>query len=254
MKLRHLAAIVFVAVMTTVCIRLGFWQISRLHEKQALNAAQRAALAAPPVNLGDAAIPVAAVQSRRVAITGTFDERHQFLLAGHVLDGSPGVSVVTPLVQADGERAVLVERGWLPADDASTGHPERFPEPGVRTVTGMAVPLQSGRGGPALHAIRSDSASLWSARWVDGDSIGARVPYALAAFIVRELPGAGVPDLPRRTVPRPYDEDMHRNYAIQWFLFAVILLGGSVILAWKSRHPKLREVVPPMPRMPGSRD
>ena len=171
-----------------------------------------------------------------VAATQYLARRCQILLAGRAHDGSPGVSAVTPLVLDGGARAVLVERGWLYADDASTAHPERYPEPGPRAVIGIAEPLAGGRGGPPMRAVPSDSAKLWSMRWLDRDSLAPRLPYALAGFVVRQLPGEGIPGRPLRLPPRAYDETMHLSYAIQWFLFAAILLGGSTILAFTRRR------------------
>ena len=246
MKLRHILAAVFVIGMSAVCVRLGFWQLSRLREKQVLNVALRSARALPPVHVTDPTTDVAAVRGRRVVIAGSYDEHRQILLSGRANAGSPGVSVVTPLVFADGTHAVLVERGWLYSGDAARAHPERFPEPGARTVIGVAEPLMSGRGGPALMAVRSDSAALWSTRWLDRATLAARLPYALAGFYVKQLPGADVPPMPVRRDPLPYDEAMHLGYAVQWFLFATILSVGSLVLAW-TRRRRSDAMVPPPP-------
>ena len=241
MKLRHIVAALFVIGMSAVCVRLGFWQLSRLREKQAMNVTLRGALALPPVRIDDPRVEVAAVRGRRVEIRGTYDERHQFLLSGRANAGSPGVSVVTPFVIAGGSRAVLVERGWLYSDDASRANPERYPEPGARTVIGVAESLISGRGGPPLLAVRSDSAAIWSGRWLDGDTVAARVPYALAAFYVKQLPDSGLPAMPVRRPPLPHDEAMHLGYAVQWFMFATILSIGSLILVWSRRRKVARQ-------------
>ena len=251
MKLRHLLAAVFVIGMSAVCVRLGFWQLARLGEKQAMNVALRGALAQPPVRINASPADVAAVRGRRVEVAGVYDERRQFLLSGRANAGSPGVSVVTPLVSQDGTHAVLIERGWLYSDDAARAHPERYPERGARTVIGVAEPLLAGRGGPPLLAVRSDSAALWSTRWLDGDSIAARVPYALAGFYVKQLPAADVPPMPVRRVPAPYDEAMHLGYAIQWFVFATILSVGSLVLVW-SRRRRAGAEAPALPTGPRS--
>lgn len=242
MKLRVVLAAFFVVGMSALCVRLGFWQLSRLHEKQALNAALRSALAQPPM-IVEAPLPAASVvQGRRIQVEGEYDERHQILLAGRANQGSPGVHVVTPLLIAN-DRAVLVDRGWLYSDDAATAHPERVPEPGPRSVVGIAEALIGGRGGSALAMIRSDSATLVSARWLDRDSLATRFPYRLAEFSVRQLPARGVPAQPLRTNPTPHDEMMHLSYAIQWFSFATILVVGSLILTLRRKRPT--EVVPP---------
>ena len=247
MRVRNVAAALFVVVMTATCVRLGFWQLSRLREKQALNAALRSALARPPLWITGIETPVDSVRGRRVELRGVYDERRQILLAGRAHDGAPGVSVVTPLL-VDPGHAVLVERGWLYSDDASTAHPERDPEPGTHVVIGMAAPFPVGRRGPSWRQVASDSATLWSTRWLDPDSLAARLPYAVAGFAVRQLPGAGVSPRPLRTPPAAYDEMMHVSYAVQWFLFAAILSGGSLILAFGRRRPVPTLVPPARPR------
>jgi cytochrome oxidase assembly protein ShyY1 len=37
---------------------------------------------------------------------------------------------------------------------------------------------------------------------------------------------------------------MHLGYAVQWFLFGAILLGGSAILAWSRRRGAGRPTAP----------
>ncbi|MBI5711545.1 MAG: SURF1 family protein [Candidatus Eisenbacteria bacterium] len=235
MKPRSLAVAAAVLLVAAVCVRLGFWQLSRRHEKQRLNRSQAAALAAAPLRLGSAAAPLDSVRDRRVELTGRFDERRQVVLAGRAHAGSPGVEVVTPLLLADGS-AVLVDRGWLYAGDAATARPQQFPEPGERAVTGFARPLERGAGGAPWRRLPADLLELWSARALDPDSLAARFPYALAPWFVRELPGPGVPGRPLRTPPRKLDEFMHLSYAIQWFVFAAILLGGSLAVARARRR------------------
>jgi cytochrome oxidase assembly protein ShyY1 len=80
-----------------------------------------------------------------------------------------------------------------------------------------------------------DGLELWSTRTLDADSLKARFPYAIAPWVVRQLPGDGVPAEPVRTAPEPLDDLMHLGYAIQWFLFATILVFGSALVALRRR-------------------
>ena len=233
MTVRSVLTALLVGAVAAVCVRLGFWQISRLHEKQALNAAIDRALALPPLELRDLDAPVDSVAGRRVAVRGTYDEAHQVLLSARVHEGAPGVNVVTPLVA--GGKAVLVDRGWMSAGDAATARPQNFPEPGEREVVGIAESIPSGVGGPAIRVLEADSVSLLSMRRLDRDSLAGRFTYALAPFVVRQLPGANLPRNPVRIPPKHFDESMHVSYAVQWFLFAVILVVGSIALAWSRR-------------------
>jgi surfeit locus 1 family protein len=239
MKPRTWIALLAVVVMASVCVRLGFWQLARWREKQALNARQRAALAEAPLR---APWPRSQeVAGRVVEVRGRFDETRQVLLSGRARKGAPGVEVVTPLLMGDGAPAVLIDRGWLYSADAATARPQDYREPGLRVVRGLAEPLTSGAGrrsraDTALRELRAQGISLYSARRLDAHALEQRWPYVLSPFMIRQLPGPGVPAQPARAEPRRYDETMHLSYAVQWFLFAAILTGGSAVLAWTRRR------------------
>jgi surfeit locus 1 family protein len=247
MSVRSLLVALVVVAVAAVCVRLGFWQVSRLHEKQRLNAALREAMARPPMDV--TADIAAATPGRRVRLQGRYDETRQVLLAARAHEGSPGVHVVTPLLVGD-SLAVLVDRGWLPSADASYALPQRYPEPGPRDVVGIAAALSSVTPTVPPRVLESDSVTLLSARQLDPAALSSRFPYRLAGIVVRQLPGPGVPDDPVREPPRPYDEMMHLSYAIQWFTFAAILLVGSSLLARRRRRESMG-TVPLPPRLPG---
>src|SRR5262245_17228568 len=162
-------------------------------------------------------------------------------------EGEPGVEVVTPLLVPGATTAILVNRGWLPADDAATARPQDHPEPGEQTIEGVAEAMKRGAGPPGPRALTApggaaagapagDSVALFTVRWLDADSIAPRLPYPIAAYVLRQRPGVGVPGLPRRSVRPLYDATMHLSYAIQWFLFAVLIPGGTAALAWSRRR------------------
>jgi surfeit locus 1 family protein len=248
MRAPWFVVVLVILVSASVCVRLGFWQISRLHEKRALNAALRQAENAPPIVVSGEPPPAAQASHRALAATGRFDEAHQFLLSGRSHRGAPGVEVVTPFRVEGARTALLVNRGWLPAPDAATARPDQHPEPGERTVRGIAEDLRHGAGGRSPRVIPVREYALWSVRWLDQDSVAARLPYPIAGYVLRQSPGPGVPDMPRRSVPQPYNEMTHLSYAIQWFLFATIMLGGSAALAWSRRRAAARLPAPEVSR------
>ena len=242
-------------LVAAVCVRLGFWQLSRLHEKQALNQGLRSALAAPPLDLAgaDAAAasrPAGALQGARYFARGRYDESRQFLLMGRAHDGDPGVEVVTPLLPEDGSAAVLVNRGWIPSIDGATAQPERFPAAGERTIVGLAEPIVRGiarsRPTPYLR-VEIDSLHVWSTPRLDADSVEARLPYRVRPYLLRALPdaadslevaqeaSASAFAGPLRPPVRFYDETVHVSYAGQWFAFAAIALIGSIVLVVRGR-------------------
>jgi surfeit locus 1 family protein len=236
MRLMGFLVLIVAVAAAAVCVRLGFWQLSRLSEKRALNAALRASEEAPEVVVAGDPPRAAQALDRSLQATGRFDEAHQFLLSGRFHDGEPGVEVVTPLRLEESPTAILVNRGWLSADDASTARPQDHPEPGVRTVRGVVEDMRHGAGGSPPRLLPGDSIALWSVRWLDADSIARRLPYPMAGYVVRQTPGAGVPGLPRRSRRPLHDEMVHFGYAIQWFLISFVILGGTAALAWSRRR------------------
>jgi surfeit locus 1 family protein len=246
MKARTALGALIVVLGTATCVRLGFWQIERWHEKRTMNAAMERAVASAPFLLGDALPSGAEIAGRKVRVLGRYDETRQVLLGGRVQARLPGVEVITPLLLPGDSTAVLVDRGWLYAPDAAHARPQEFIEPGPRAVTGIARAFAPDRGRLPMLALERDSVTLWSARALNPDSLRARVPYALATFFVVELPGPRVPGKPLRGTPRPLDEFMHVSYAIQWFLFGAILLGGSLALVVSGRRSRREGVGAPL--------
>ena len=60
------------------------------------------------------------------ARSGEFDAARQILIDNKVHAGAPAIDVVTPLKLADGERYVLVDRGWV-AHGARRAEPPAIP-------------------------------------------------------------------------------------------------------------------------------
>jgi cytochrome oxidase assembly protein ShyY1 len=219
-----------------ICVRLAFWQLARRAIKEELNERAAAMLAAPPIGLTGVSQPAQELLGRRVQAAGTYDERRQVLLSGMVRDGEPGVHVLTPLRLPVGG-AVLVDRGWLPAQDGVTARPQDVPEPGPRAVVGLAEPLAGGQLTPAWRALRSDTDTVWSVHGLGLDSARTHFPYPVAGFTLRQLPARGLPERPFRSAPEPISTTMHLSYAIQWFLFAMAFVAGAIFLAVRPANP-----------------
>ncbi len=245
MKARLVLGALLVTVVAVACVSLGLWQLRRLAEKRALNAALRAALTAPPRELAAPLPPLAAVRDRRVRVRGRYDESRQVLLGGHFHAGEAGVDVVTPLLLGDSAGAVLVDRGWLAAEDPTRARPQDHPEPGERTVIGLVQAPVHGPRGAAPVALATDRGRLWLTLHLDVDSLAARFPYPLAPYVVQALPGPGVPAMPAKELPPPYPEALHVSYAIQWFAFAALALIAPVVLLRRRRADGAASTKPP---------
>lgn len=226
---------------TATCVRLGIWQLARLHEKRVLHTAQRAQLAEPAIEV-TSSLPVSPpAAGRRVHVRGRWDRSVYVMLSGRTHLGAAGVSLLSA-VRLPAGGAVLVERGWLPAADGRIAHPERSAD-STADVVGVALPLTRSAHALPWARLESESAgvALWSARVPEADSVAARVAAPLAPWLLRALPDPAAPRANAgESVPlaEPYevpDEAMHLSYAIQWFAFALIISLGSLALALRKR-------------------
>ena len=203
-------------VVAATCVRLGFWQIARLHQRVALNASARAGWALPPLDVGGTTV-LDSVRNRRVHVRGIYDFDHERLWRPHMLDEAPGVDLVTPLKLTDGV-AVLVDRGWVASADAFHVDERAYREPDSADVAGLAF---------AAPRTRGD---------VDPAKLKDSLPYALLPFVIQQLPdcasvaSVAPSSLPRRLPLPELTNGPHLSYVIQWFSFAVIILVGSIVL------------------------
>jgi surfeit locus 1 family protein len=217
-------------------IRLGLWQLDRREQRQAQNTALAAQLAQPPIPLtGPSSLPAdpTTLRDRQATATGRYDFSHQFALTQQVWQDTAGFRLITPLVLEDGRHAILVDRGWLPADLESPDQWAQFDEPGQLTVQGYIQPSQPPPNNSATTTSPAEPQQSWYR--LDIPAIQSQMPYEL---LLVYLQAAGDDSqLPYRAAPVPdLSEGPHLSYAIQWFLFALILT--LAYLAYVHQHTK----------------
>lgn len=213
-------------VVAAVCVRLGFWQLSRLQQRRAANAHTVAAAALPPLQLNDG-IGASDRNGRRAVGTGSFDRAHEVVLRGFVYQGAPGVRVVTPLRLAGSDSAVLVLRGFVTADDAVHPKVDSLDEPGELEMRGILEPVatEPDSGGPLVR----DGATTW--RRLDLVALRARIPYPILDVYLIADRDSTRNGFPIRLEPAPLDDGPHLSYALQWFGFAITAVVGATIVA-----------------------
>jgi len=221
---------VLVLVGGAVCVRLGIWQLDRLAQRRAFNAHVEAAWAAEPLILnGQTTDDLNAMEYRAVSVSGTYDFENQVVLRNRYFQDEYGYHLLTPLLLDDGS-AVLVDRGWIPADgnDSPVGW-RKYDQPGLVTVHGQIRLGQSKTdlGGVPDPTLTPGQTKLDFWNIINLERIQEQVPYPLlTVFVQPEVDPADV------TPPIPYQPEIeltegpHKGYAGQWFIFATILVIG----------------------------
>ncbi len=245
----HLLALALVGLF----VNFGFWQLRRLAQRDAYNVLLEARLDAEPQPFAQLArnysltVPEGAENSavyRRASVSGRFDTANEVLLRSRALDGQPGYHVLTPLRSAE-NRALLVDRGWVPFELSTPPVAEAAPPERVQ-VTGVLQPpqVQPVGGGlfDRLGLVQKDPAvgRLDAVFFVNPARIGAELPYTLEPVYL-ELATQTPPQRGLLPVPPPGPEvtrGPHLGYALQWFSFALIgVVGYGVLLRGVLREP-----------------
>lgn len=207
MQRRDLALGVVAVLVAAGCVRLGIWQVDRLHQRRMRNAAAEARLALPPL-IVTRELSADSARGRRVSARGVYDFSAERTWPGRSFQETPGVALITPL-RLPGGGTVLVDRGWVYSPDAFHVDQSRYREADTADVSGIALIPPRGRG--------------------DVDVSGF-LPFVI------QLAGRDPPHgLPRRWPPPAFDDGPHLSYAIQWFSFAIIALVGTAVLIRKGR-------------------
>jgi surfeit locus 1 family protein len=224
-----------------VLVRLGVWQLDRLELRQERNALLVQQLSAAPLDLNAGSLPadLSRVTNHRAMARGEFDFAHQVALTLQNWEGQPGVHLLAPLLLEGRQEAVLVDRGWIPFEESAPEEWSRFDEPGPQTVTGYLQPSE-----PPPRPARDAAAAGPLREWyrVDVEAIQGQMPYPLLPVYLLQTPleddqaRAGL-SLPYRVRPEvDLSEGRHLGYAVQFFLFALILGAGYARIVAKKTY------------------
>jgi surfeit locus 1 family protein len=210
-------AVAVLLLVSAGCARLGIWQLSRLHQRRAINAAIIRARTEPPISLDEPGRrDSASLAYRRTVGTGRYDRSHELVIRGQAYLETPGVYLVTPLRLRESDTAVLVLRGFVPAPDAVRGDTAGLNEPGELRVAGLAEPIGSGGGQP----LEVEGRSTWAR--LDLPALRHAFPYPILPIALRQTPDSALPRYPLRLDAPEVDDGPHLNYAVQWFLFSAM--------------------------------
>ena len=220
---------------TALCIRLGIWQLDRLEQRRAFNAQFESARAQPALHLNEEQPEnITAMEWRPVKVTGEYDFENQVAVRNQYYGSEYGYHLLTPLrfdpSTGSGQvTAIIVDRGWIPADgNAAPSDWRKYDETGRVEVSGQ---IRLGQAKPTLGGVADPLAENGAKLevWNNADvaRIAGQIPYPiLPVYLQPEADAADtVPPIPFQPEIE-LTEGPHFGYALQWFTFATILFFG----------------------------
>ena len=225
---KRLIATLFVFAGAALCIRLGIWQLDRLQQRRAFNTQFEFARAEAVLDL-NREIPqdITAMEWRSVKVTGEYDFANQVALRNQYNGDQYGYHLLTPLL-FDG-KAILVDRGWIPADaNSAPADWRKYDELGIVSLSGQ---IRLGQTKPAFGGV-GDTLPENGAKleiWNNADlaHIAPQMQYPVLPVYIQPAT-----DLSDTEPPIPFQSEVeltegpHFGYALQWFTFATILFVG----------------------------
>jgi len=227
----HVVVVAMIVGMVMAC----FWQLRRLHGKQAHNRLIEQNYRHAPDTLDQvvAAVQRSGIDSSqftRVEFTGTYEPEHEVAIPNHTFGGAPGRWLATPLRPTGGGRPVLVIRGWIPQAIDDTTPPINGVEPPAGTVTVLGY-IQKTETKGFFGPVDPEGKTLTSLARVDVQRFSRQYGDVEPFFVtlIEQVPPTTNKALLAVPVPE-LDEGPHRGYAAQWIIFAVIATIGYPLI------------------------
>ena len=214
------------ALLFSLMLLAGNWQLGRAQQKLQRQAALQANLLQPPVDLGRVA-PNENLLYRRVEASGSWLPQHAILIDNKVYHGVVGYQLLMPFRIAASGRIVLVKRGWLARSRYVAGLVQEFA--GGEQLRGVAVI-------PPQRYLELSPDTVSGSVWQNLSLPRYRQQTGLdVAPIVIEESSAAVDGLVRDWPAPDAGVDKHHAYAFQWFCMAACVAGLYVFYTVQRR-------------------
>lgn len=204
-----------------ILLSLCFWQMSRLTEKEAYIAQVQADMQGAPLPLP--AAPDPSMKYAPVWAQGTTTGEEILILSG-MKDMGGGYQVISAFTTDDGRR-ILIDRGFIPQEA------RKSPRPPVRLrlAGNLHWPDEVNSSTPEPNLTEN----IWFAREVPRMAAHLHTEPVLIVLAEAEGDLQGITPMPLTTAGIPNN---HLQYAVTWFLLAVVWAGMTIGLIWRIRQ------------------
>jgi surfeit locus 1 family protein len=185
------------------------------------------------------------MEYRQVVVRGIYDHSQEIAIRNQHWQNQWGAHLVTPLIIEGTDQAILVDRGWIPAEDFESGNWIKYAEPGIVDVRGIirASKQKADFGGRSDPTPAPGENGWKSWNFVNVAGISTQVSLPLLPAYIQQSPDSSWEGPPYRSQPKlDLTEGSHQSYAIQWFTFSLIAAVGYPLYLYR-RHKRLNQIV-----------
>ena len=230
-----LLSLIFISLFTG----LGFWQLNRGREKQAIIAEFQQRTSQPPYSVTDLRTP-RDWRFYTVELKGKFDNKHTILLDNKIFNGKIGYEVYTPFKADKFDEPILIDRGFIPLGVS------RNALPAVPKATSESVQISGMLNLPPRYMsygqMVESSKIQWPLRveYINLGEISSILNEKLFPYVIT-LDPASKNALQVKWQVVVGQPNKHTGYAVQWFALAATLLIISIALNRTPRKKKGRK-------------
>lgn len=213
-----------------VLVGLGFWQLDRAKQKsQLLESWHRPASQIHTLAALDLVL-FSSIESQ-----GEFDRQRWLLLDNRIRAGKVGYEVVALFYPQEVATPVLVNLGWIQANQDRRIYPEVVLPEGTVTVSGRLTEPSK-----LLVLAESSSQQGWPRRLqrLEISRLEQQLGLKLMPWVIRPDDPV-IENLDLSWKPTVMQPEKHQAYALQWFVMAVVLMG---LIVWNLHKLRNGEV------------
>ena len=218
-----------VVAVIVLMINLGFWQLSRYHERTAFNKIVTQRIASPIVPITELLVDLqsknetpTSLEWRTVQVVGEYLDDQTVVVVNRSQDGFSGKDPLTPILLENGT-LVLINRGFLPLTTQVASAPS-----GRVEIIGRVRISQTRR-----HGRLSDPSSgvLREIINIDLARLSTQMPTPLAPIYVEMFTSKPEDSILLSQIASPVlSSGSHLSYTIQWFMFSIFVVFGWVVV------------------------
>jgi surfeit locus 1 family protein len=232
-------------VSAAITMKLGFWQLSRAHEKLTLQASIQAQSELPNLEAGvlvraasklttQQDLNVPSVLHRTIMLTGHWLPQHTLFLDNRQMDNKPGLFVLTPFEFTEPatltKKTILVQRGWLPRNFLDRNAlPEVKTDAAEVTIIGRIALSPS----KLFEFKGTDTGAL--RQNIDIEALAKELklellPYSLLQLDMANADASSTQEkLLRRWAQPNYGSEKNYGYMVQWWALSALM---TMLYVW----------------------